>query len=193
MRPDGRPSGPRRPEQARVFFALWPDDNVRARLQRAAIDGARRFGGRAMQPETLHLTLAFIGDVDLDRLPALHAAAAEVSAGAFRLDLDRLGFWAHNRILWAGSSRPEPELSRLAGRLGESLLAAGWATDAAGGRPFAPHITLVRKLACKRPELPEFEAVAWDCQEFALVRSRLSSRGAAYETIGRWRLGQAVA
>lgn len=193
MRPDGRPSGPRRPEQARVFFALWPDERVRARLQQAAIDAARRFAGRAMQPDTLHLTLAFIGAVDLDQLPALHAAAAEASGSAFRLTLDRLGFWPHNRVLWAGSSRTEPELSGLALSLADRLKAAGWPTDVGGGRPYAPHITLVRNVGTRRPELPELDPIAWDCREFVLVRSRLSSRGAAYEILAHWPLWPGMA
>lgn len=188
MRPDGRPSGPGRPEQARVFFALWPDNKVRSGLHRAAVDGARRLGGRAMQAETLHLTLAFIGNVPVDDLPKLAEAAARVEAPAFRLILDRLGFWEHNRILWAGSRVGEAGLSQLANSLAGRLQAAGYATDIKAGRPFAPHITLVRNVAEKRPQLPELSSMEWDCDGFVLMRSRLSTRGSSYETIGRWPL-----
>lgn len=188
MRPDGRPNGPGRPEQARVFFALWPDDRVRAGLHRAALDGARRFGGRAMQSDTLHLTLAFIGNVPVDDLAKLEDAAAGVQAPAFRLTLDRLGFWEHNRILWAGSRGADTGLTQLASSLAGRLQAAGYGTGIKAGRPFAPHVTLVRNVPDKRPELPEIPALEWDCDHFVLVRSRLSSRGSAYETIGRWPL-----
>lgn len=188
MRPDGRPSGPRRPEQARVFFALWPDDRVRAALDRAAQDAARLFGGRPTRPETLHLTLAFIGDVGLDRLPSLHEAASGLDCAAFGMTLDCLGFWGHNRILWAGSSQRNEGLSHLAHRLAENLQAAGWSTGMKSGRPFAPHVTLVRNVGAKRPELPTLEPAVWGCERFVLVRSRLSSRGAAYETLGHWPL-----
>lgn len=188
MLPDGSPSGAGRPERARVFFALWPDDRVRAGLHRAAVEGARRFGGRAMQPETLHLTLAFIGDVSVDELPRLQEAAAGVEGKAFRLTIDRLGFWGHNRILWAGSREPVPALSGLAHSLARELQAAGYSSGIRAGQSFAPHVTLVRNVAERRPELLGQEALGWDCGEFVLVRSRLSPRGSNYEIIGRWPL-----
>lgn len=188
MRPDGRPSGPRRPEQARVFFALWPDERVRAALHQAALACARSLGGRVMQPQTLHLTLAFIGDVGLDQLPALHAAAAAVAGRTFTLTLDRLGFWGHNHILWAGSRQGEPALSQLAEDLGGRLQAAGWPTGMKAGQPFAPHITLLRNVDAKRPELPPLPPVEWACERFVLMRSRLSERGSAYETLAHWDL-----
>lgn len=188
MRPDGRPSGPRRPEQARVFFALWPDEPVRQALHRAAVDAAKRFGGRATRAETLHLTLAFIGDVALDRLPALHEAAAGVECEAFAMRIDRLGFWGHNRILWAGTSQPQRRLGELVGQLGARLQAIGHGGAADAGRPFAPHVTLVRNVGDKRPELPALPQLEWACARFVLVRSRLSAAGSAYETLGQWPL-----
>lgn len=188
MRPDGRPSGPRRPEQARVFFALWPDDRGRAALHRAALDGAKRFGGRPMRADTLHLTLAFIGDVPVDRLPALRAAADRVDSAAFDMTMDSVGFWAHNRILWAGSRQGCAGLAALAKGLQQSLLAAGWATGDKAGRDFAPHVTLVRKVEAVPRELPGLVPLVWRCERFVLVRSRLSSSGSAYETLGHWPL-----
>lgn len=188
MRPDGRPSGPRRPAEARVFFALWPDNKVRTALHLAAVDCGKRFGGRVMQAPTLHLTLAFIGNVALDRLPALHAAADAVASPAFELTLDRLGFWGHNRILWAGSRQGHEGLSQLAAQLAGHLQAQGWSTGIRTGQPFAPHVTLMRNVEAKRPELPELPPIAWSCERFVLVRSRLSAGGSAYEPLGYWPL-----
>lgn len=141
-----------------------------------------------MRPETLHLTLAFIGDVALDRLPALHDAAAGLGCRAFDMNLDCLGFWAHNRIMWAGSKQGCDGLSILANRLSENLQAAGWSTGTKLGRPFAPHVTLVRNVRDKHPALPVLPSLPWSCESFVLMRSRLSSSGSAYETIGRWPL-----
>lgn len=188
MGPDGRPQGAQRPEQARVFFALWPDDPVRAALHRAAVDGARRFGGRAMQIETLHLTLAFLGDVPMADLGVLHGAAAGVQSQAFHLHLDRLGFWGHNRILWAGSQAAAAGLAALAEDLAGQLQSAGYSSGIKTGRPFAPHITLVRNVEARRPELPGLPAIGWACEHFVLVRSHLSAKGASYEILGRWPL-----
>lgn len=194
MRPDGRPSGPahsdRQGDRHRVFFALWPDATVAGALHRLATDCARRFAGRAMRRDTLHLTLAFIGEVETARLEALRAAAGRVRGEACELCLDRLGFWSHNRILWAGSAEPVPPLERLAADLARELAAEGFSTDGSGWRPFAPHLTLLRNVAERQPELPALAPLSWAAREFVLVRSRLSSGGASYETIGRWPLLQ---
>lgn len=187
MEIERRERGPR-PETARVFFALWPDKEVRRALERPARDCARLLGGRAMRPDTLHLTLAFIGDVAVDRLPALQDAAAAVAGASFSFTLDRLGFWAHNRIVWAGSRQPAAGLAQLAGALGECLRQAGWPGEAKAGQDFAPHVTLVRKVGEQRPQLPPLPPLAWHCRRFVLVRSRLSAAGADYETLAQWPL-----
>ena len=51
----------------------------------------------------LHLTLAFVGDVDRDRLP-LEAVGDAVGGPGFELPIDAVGYWPHNRIVWAGST-----------------------------------------------------------------------------------------
>lgn len=183
METDQRPVRPG-PETARLFFALWPDPGVRSGLHRAAVEAARHFGGRSTRADSLHLTLAFLGDCPLADLPKLEDAASRVDCEPFRLTLDQLGFWKHNRILWAGSREPVPGLSRLAGRLTEELQAVGCEVGPEAGRSFAAHVTLVRKVAEIPREMPVFPSLAWVCEGFVLVRSRLSARGSTYEIIG---------
>lgn len=172
----------------RVFFALWPDLAAQAALHRAALTAGRQCGGRVMRRQNLHLTLAFVGDVAPQRLPELQALAAEVAAPAFRLDLDRLGYWPHNHILWAGSGAASPALGELAGQLAARLRAAGWPTGLKAGQAFVPHVTLLRKVDAHPAALPAFSPLAWECESFALMRSCLSASGAVYENIGKWPL-----
>src|SRR5690606_7323542 len=51
------------PAGRRVFFALWPDARTAAVLSGWAQDAHAMCGGRIMRPDTLHLTLAFLGMV----------------------------------------------------------------------------------------------------------------------------------
>ena len=104
-------------DSRRVFFALWPDPAVAERLAAVARDAHALCGGRIMRPDTVHLTLAFIGDLADARIESLHQAASRVTGNAFRLNLDRFGCWRHNRIVWAGCHEPPPPLLAVVGLL----------------------------------------------------------------------------
>ncbi len=136
-----------------------------------------------MRPEMLHITLAFLGDISPAQLSTATAVAATITGEPFVLTLDRLDYWKHNRILWAGGvSLP---LVALAEGLAGALRAEGFRLDA---RPFAPHVTLLRDARCEVP--PELDAeVIWPVREFVLAESRSSAAGAGYRTIAHWPLG----
>lgn len=184
------PPGKRR--RQRLFFALWPSSAMAERLATLAKDCHASCGGRTMRRETLHLTLAFIGELDEARLPALRAAAATLFAAAtgaapkaFFLSLDQLGYWPHNGIVWAGCSAPDAAVMSLADGLAATLQTAGFALEA---RAFLPHVTLLRD--AKVAALPAMPLLPWPAHEVLLVRSDLSAGHAAYEIIDRWPLVQ---
>lgn len=169
----------------RVFFAVWPDETAARALAAVGREAHRSCGGRPMRRDTLHLTLAFLGEQPEARIAEARAVAdavAAVAAQPFTLAIDRLGYWQHNRILWAGGDCLP--LAALADVLGAGLRAAGFTLDE---RPFAAHATLLRNARC--PAVPALAApIAWRVAEFVLVESRLSAEGADYHVIGRWPL-----
>lgn len=173
---------------ARVFFALWPSTADAARLAAIARAQAAPTGGHPTRQETIHLTLAFLGDIPESRLPELIAAAQTVRAPALTLELDRLGYWRHNRIRWAGCSETPPALGDLAARLHEALKAASFPADR-DHADFVPHITLLSK--CTRAAAPQAiePPLRWTLGEFVLVRSRLDAEGANYERLAGFGLG----
>jgi 2'-5' RNA ligase len=187
------------PERAgatrRLFFALWPDAAIAERLHELAKSAHVRCGGRLMRLDTLHATLAFLGDIPEERCAAAIAAADSLRGEQFDLVVDRLGFWRNNHILWAGSATPPPALVRLADELGRLLRDAGFSLDA---RAFALHVTLLRKALCPASagEAGEFSAIAdpvlWPVRDFALVESHLDVAGARYEVLRRWPLGAPI-
>ena len=176
-----------RPEQARVFFALWPPPESARQLADVADFFVARAGGRATSQENIHVTLAFIGDVPVGRLADLERAAREVRGEAFALTLDRFGLWRHNCIFQAGCSVPPAALAALSAALTVALSAAGFAV-ADARRTFIPHVTLVRKLVALDAELPQCEPVAWSNRQFVLVRSTPSAHGSSYRTIAEFPL-----
>jgi len=166
----------------RMFFALWPPQPVQARLGELALDCERQCGGRAQPAANIHLTLAFLGELRPAQVQAAVEIAAAVTFEPFRLVIDRLGWFRRRSLLWAGSREDAPDLLRLAARLGDELRRCGFRIDT---RPFRTHLTLLRSARrFKRLELGE--AVAWDVNEFCLVRSRLGAAGATYEIVNSW-------
>jgi len=97
----------------RLFFALWPDEGVRARLTHWSRELHAVCGGRATREENLHLTLAFLGGVEEPRVAEVERAAREVAQRVATLILDRPGYWKHNRIAWAGASVVPLELESI--------------------------------------------------------------------------------
>lgn len=175
---------------ARVFFALWPESELSGQLGGMAADLAGHFGGRATRRETVHLTLAFLGQVAEARLPELIAVAGQIRGESCVLTLDRLGYWPRQHLLWAGCKEVPAALSSLAENLCAALGTAGFAVDAAHGRDFIPHLTLVRKLPRQPAALPETAPLTWPCSRFVLVRSQLSPAGPDYRRLAEFNLGE---
>jgi 2'-5' RNA ligase len=172
------------PEQAsaRVFFALWPDAEVRQALMQVGLKMHRQVDGKLTREESVHMTLLFLGDTPVERLGALTELAATVPFEAFTLHIGKADCWKHNKIAWVASVITPPALTRLVDNLERRTAAEGFGFDA---RPFAPHVTLVRKARCVPLDLKP-PRIQWDVREFVLVRSELDSNGSRYQPIGRW-------
>ncbi len=166
----------------RLFFALWPDDAVRAGLARWSRELHALCGGRITPPEKLHVTLAFLGGVEDARVAEVERAADEVAAPLASLVLDRPGYWKHNRIAWAGASLVPPELSALVSGLREALAKSRIGFDA---KPFVSHVTLLRDAREPRA-IPELAPIEWRLAGFALVQSVTLPRGSRYEVRRSW-------
>jgi 2'-5' RNA ligase len=162
----------------RLFFALWPPRDVAEALHAWALQAQHRFGGRVTPAETIHLTLAFLGEV-ADASVAI-SAARKVKFEAHALDLERAEYWRHNQIVWAGPGAEDPRTHAIAAPLRKEK------------RPFATHVTLLRK-AGRAGALPPFTPVRWPVEEFVLVRSKLSARGSDYEVLERFGSGKPAA
>jgi 2'-5' RNA ligase len=172
------------PQRLRVFYALWPDRSVTNALAEAARRMHRAVGGRRTRDDSIHLTLAFVGEVDSVRLAELLAPPAELIVARFTLTFDCWGCWPRNGIAWVAPSRVANPLRKLAAGMEAWLRDAGFELDV---RPFNPHVTLVRRAQCA-PLPDSTPTIEWQVEDFVLVRSTLAPDGSRYETIGRWPL-----
>ena len=165
----------------RLFFALWPPRRTAELLADWAAEAQRVTHGRVTRAETIHLTLAFLGEVAEERVAAAVRAARRVRAEPHALPIEEARLWTHNRIVWVGPTETPAALQSLADLLRTELAGEGFSLER---RPFAAHITLIRK-ARSEGRLPPLPEVDWPVEEFSLVRSALSSQGSSYEIVER--------
>jgi RNA 2',3'-cyclic 3'-phosphodiesterase len=165
----------------RLFFALWPPAATAATLAAWAGRAQSVTGGKVTRSETIHLTLAFLGEVAENRVADAISAAKKARGEPHALPIELAKVWAHNSLVWVGPERTPPALDALARSLRAQLQAEGFAIEA---RPFAAHVTLVRK-AHRAARLPALPALDWPVEEFTLVRSQLLPKGSSYEIIDR--------
>jgi len=166
-----------------MFFALWPDDAVRAQLVHWSRELHAACGGRPTRVENLHLTLAFLGSVEDARATEVERAAREVAPRVATLVLDQPGYWKHNRIAWAGASVVPLELESMVSELRSALTRSHIGFDSKG---FVSHVTLLRD-AREPKAMPVLEPIEWGLDGFALVQSVTSPRGSRYEIRKSWK------
>ena len=172
-----------KPDTRRLFFALWPDAATQDALNRTGKWLHQHWGGRRMRADTLHLTLAFLGDLSAAQRNALLRGIHDIPVAAFELDFDQTGYWPHNGIGWLGLRQPSHPLESLVQALRDQLRALEIPFDA---RPHTPHITLLRKTP--GGAAVECLPVNWAIDGFVLVASNPQAEGAHYDVLKKWSL-----
>ncbi|HET7160807.1 MAG TPA: RNA 2',3'-cyclic phosphodiesterase [Burkholderiales bacterium] len=170
------------PDRARLFFALWPDPSVSSALAQIAIQARAECGGRAIPLQKIHLTVVFVGAVERSRIANVQSCAAALAIEPFELELSTLGYWRHNRIVWAGATSCPRALAALVAALSHELAGLGIHSE---DRPYVPHVTLVRNARCPPREL-HMDPLQWRARELVLVESVTGA--SRYEVLARWPL-----
>jgi 2'-5' RNA ligase len=166
----------------RLFFALWPPIAAAEALCAWARRVRRRTGGRTGPARNIHLTLAFLGEVDGARVDELKRLP--VWGDRHALPIERAGYWARNSILWVGPEEAPAQTMALAGRLHDLLAERGFRTET---RPFAAHVTLLRK-ARNAEDLPPLPELDWPVEDCVLAQSEPLAQGSRYRILERYAL-----
>lgn len=160
----------------RLFFALWPPRATAQALAGWAAEVQRQSGGRVTATENIHLTLAFLGEADAQKV---FEAIGNVTGRRHALPIETAKYVRRNEMVWVAPTVTPPALAELVASLHSALRGAGFQLEE---RPFAAHVTLIRK-ARQPKSLPPLPGVEWPVDEFALVRSRTSPKGSTYEPV----------
>ncbi len=174
----------------RLFFALWPDEVVREQLRQC--QQLKSFsqslqhhpGSRAVFPGNFHITLAFLGNVNVNQRACVEQIANTIQCSSFKLTINNAGYWHKPRILWVGPSEMPKALVNLATALRDGAIECGVQMDM---RPYNAHVTLMRKIA-RLPEGLAIRPFPWVAKRFVLIESITRPEGVRYEVIREWEL-----
>lgn len=193
----------------RLFTALDLDAAIRERIV-CFMEGVQPFApdARWLKPESLHVTLKFIGEQPDDAVDHMKLALAKVTAGAVQIQFQGYGFFPtakSARVFWVGM-QAGPELASLAASVDQASAALGIPKE---DRAFSPHLTLARgpggsgsprrqlhdspnrtfqRLQEKLTALPTPEFGTMTAREFFLYQSQLSPKGSKYTKLARFEL-----
>ncbi len=193
----------------RLFFALDIDDAIRERITRF-VDAVRNFApdARWMQPESLHVTLKFIGEQPEVVAEKIKQPMTTLSVASTQIYFRGYGFFPtakSARVFWIGMEAG-PQLAALAAAIDEQMPPLGIPKE---DRPFSPHLTLARgrgassaphqskrdganrafqRLQEKLAALPAPEFGTMTPREFFLYQSQLSPKGSKYTKLARFSL-----
>jgi len=167
----------------RLFVAVDLPVDVRERLSSLCCGLP---GARWVDPEQMHLTVRFIGDVDSTVFKDVREALTDVRSETFSMQLEGIGFFPPRgtpRVVWAGIRKNE-QLVQLRNRVESVLVRTGLEPE---GRKFSPHITLARlkstpvsKIGAYLAHNGMFLSGEFPVKKFFLYSSVLNSRGAKH-------------
>jgi 2'-5' RNA ligase len=163
----------------RLFFALWPDEDVTLQLAGAASLLKVEGRGRLVSPRNYHLTLAFVGEVADLKLAVLQQIGRSMRASRFTLVCDALEFWARPRAVVAAVQEAPAALLDLSAALNDAIDVPCV--------PLHAHVTLARKVA-QASVLPAMSPILWRAAHFSLIRSDTGGAESAYTVVDTWQL-----
>lgn len=193
----------------RLFVALDIDDVIRGRIARF-LDGVRGFApdARWVRPESLHVTLKFIGEKPEEEVEKIKRALGAIEAPMFEMSFRGHGFFPGARaprVFWLGIEGG-PKLTSLAATVDATLAQLDIPKEE---HVFNPHLTLARGAGGsgsrrgrkgegpkqgfqlvqeKLAALLSLEFGTMTAREFFLYRSQLSPAGSKYTQLAGFAL-----
>ena len=193
----------------RIFIALDIDNAIRERIQ-LFMEGVQGFAPEArwVRPESLHVTLKFIGEKPPETVEEIKRALSTIQSESFDLTFRAYGFFPtakSARVFWIGIESM-PQLASLVKKIDDATAALGIARE---DHEFSPHLTLARGggrsgapgwrkgdaankhfqvLQEKLSALPAPEFGTMTAREFFLYESKIMRGGSQYAKLARFAL-----
>ena len=195
-------------ELIRTFIALELPKSVKSSLAQLQdiLKQHEQAHVKWVHPDSIHLTLKFLGNVDAGTIPELTDAISEAAGGnaPFHLNLGHLGAFPNvraPRVIWVGLEGELASLLTLQKSVEGALTTLGFAPE---NRRFSPHLTLGRirdkatpgdrrRLGEAVNSLKTEAASPFKINAINLMRSTLTREGALYTCLASVTLGGGLA
>jgi len=188
----------------RCFIAIDIPEEIRAELadlqkKLAGQVDIRKGDVKWVEPEGMHLTLKFLGEVPDNQIVEVCNVAKEVAGRyrAFDFAVREAGSFGGRsaRVLWIGAGLECPELLELQQDLEDELADAGWPKE---GRQFSGHLTLCRirnskageKLGQVVEQYKDYDLGTVHAASITVYESQLTGQGPIYTPLGNFKLQQ---
>ena len=197
----------------RIFIGIGLDEGIRGKIARF-LEGVSDFAPEArwVRPESLHITLKFIGEQKAEQVEAIIQLLRRVESSPFEIQVSGCGFFPSAkspRVFWIGI-HSGPQLAELAGSIDMATAELGVPRE---DRPYSPHLTLARggtgkssgspkRLKSDRPNttfavlgkrvaaMGQLDFGTMAANEFILYQSQLSPGGSKYTKLQSFPLQQ---
>ena len=185
-------------EEVRCFIAITLPEEVKAGISRlqAGLKSGAQFPVKWVDPYSIHLTLKFLGNVNVDMTRQITEAMVEAAQGVspFPLEIKGLGVFPNLRrvqVVWVGISGETEKLLQLQKGIDSNLARLGFAPEE---RAFTPHLTLARVRDRASPDEQQRlgqliagtkfeEGYTFNVSSISLMKSQLTREGAIYSRI----------
>ncbi len=183
----------------RTFIAVDIDDreviSKITRLQEDLVRSSSRL--KLVEPENIHLTIKFLGDVNKDRLPHIYRVVDEVShkVSPFEMVLWGVGSFPSTtrpRVIWVGIKEGFEEAVHLIDLMESSLTELGFPREK---KKPQPHVTVARVKYCSADlgriisKFADLEFGSISVTQLKVKKSTLTSKGPVYEDLHTSALG----
>ena len=148
---------------------------------------------RWTKSSNIHLTLKFLGDVEVSRIDTISVALADIARqfSSFTMNLAGIGAFPNSRkprIVWVGIEKGANELVSMAKQIEDAMKKLGFPREK---RSFRPHLTVGRIRHLEHPTIMtkalEKSAVGglgdFTVQQVSLIKSQLDPAGSIYTTL----------
>jgi len=182
----------------RTFICIELPEDVRRRLRELQSDLEKYNANiRWVRPESIHLTLKFLGDVEEHSINDIARATEMACSGIaqFTINVQQTGVfpnWRHPRVLWVGIDEPEGNLLKIKQEIELQLTELGYVKE---DRKFSPHLTIGRVKSMKMIsdvmqdlQKREFFAGNFLAKEVVVMKSDLRPTGAVYTALQKVQL-----